>query len=116
MTKKATEPSFDGLNEIWLTRFFANPRWYPLAWISYGTYLVHPFVLFGLIHFYRVWVSTADFGGTELILFYLVVMGLSSLVAAALFELVELPMLHWGARLSRASKQRMRQRLHSETS
>ena len=99
-----------------LTRFFANPRWYPLARISYGTYLVHPFVLFGLIHFYRVWISTADFGVTELILFYVVVMGLSSLVAAALFELLELPMLHWGARLSRASKQRMRQRSHSEAS
>jgi hypothetical protein len=88
---------------------------FQLIVMATGTGLVHPFVLFGLIHFYRVWISSAAFGVTELILFYLAVMGLSSLVAAALFELLELPMLHWRARLSRASKRRMRQRLHSET-
>lgn len=27
-----------------LTRFFASARWYPLARISYGVYLVHPII------------------------------------------------------------------------
>ena len=84
-----------------LTRFFSHPLWYPLARISYGTYLVHPFILFWLLHVFRDYTGAAGYSGGWLIPFFLAVMMLSSIVAALMFVVLEAPMLRVGANLAK---------------
>lgn len=84
-----------------LTRFFSHPLWYPLARISYGTYLVHPFILFWLLHVFRDYAGSAGFGGEWLIPFFLAVMIISSIVATLMFIVLEAPMLRIGANLGK---------------
>lgn len=84
-----------------LTFFFSYKKWYLLARISYGTYLIHPFVIFGLIQLYRDFIDGAAFTGFLLIPFYLAVMLISSVLAALMFVTIESPMLKLGVKLSR---------------
>ena len=91
-----------------LTAFFAHSAWYPLARVSYGTYLVHPFILFGLMETYRSYITTQPFELWEIIPFYLAVMLLSSLLAALMFILLEAPMLRLGVNISRKYRQAAR--------
>jgi len=97
-----------------LTRVLQHPRWYPVARISYGVYLIHPFVLFFLLHFYRQRVPTGDIGGGLLVVLYILVVALSSMLAVVMFEVLELPMLRLGARVSARSRQWQRQRRASQ--
>src|SRR5262249_49458668 len=85
------------------SRFFAHPGWYPLARISYGTYLIHPFVLFGVLHF---WLaarekSVNEIMSIELMLLYSVVMALASALAVIMFVAMEGPLLRLGVRWAR---------------
>jgi peptidoglycan/LPS O-acetylase OafA/YrhL len=83
------------------TRFFAHPLWYPLARISYGTYLIHPFVLFAVLEtlgFGRRITTLSELG---LIGLFLAVMSISSLGAALLFVFFESPFLAFGIRWSK---------------
>ena len=89
-----------------LSSFFSNGAWYLLARVSYGTYLIHPFILFGLIQLYRDHVSQAPFDGVILIYFFLVVMLLSTLAAMLMFVLLEAPMLRMGVRVSKRYRAR----------
>lgn len=82
-----------------VTRFFAHRAWYPLARISYGTYLIHPFVLFLVLQVVNQFHTLPEVGPGELIAIYLVVMALSSIVAGAMFIFYERPILSAGVRL-----------------
>jgi len=83
------------------TRFFANQAWYPLARISYGTYLVHMFVLFVILQFWPQSKSILDINAGELVTIYVIVMGLSSLLTAIIFVGYESPCLRAGIRWAR---------------
>jgi len=83
------------------TRFFAHRLWYPLARISYGTYLVHPFVLFTLLSLYARFAPIPEIGAAGLVALYLLVISLASCVAAVMFVTLERPLLDFGAKLSR---------------
>jgi peptidoglycan/LPS O-acetylase OafA/YrhL len=89
-----------------VTRFFAHPVWYPLARISYGTYLVHPFVLFGFLALLLRDASLAELGAWDVVGLYVLVMAVSSLVAGLMFVLLEAPMLRRGIRISARSRAR----------
>jgi peptidoglycan/LPS O-acetylase OafA/YrhL len=82
------------------TRFFAHRLWYPLARISYGTYLVHPFVLFLLLSLYARFAPIPEIGPAGLVALSLLVMSLASAVAAVMFVVLERPLLDFGAKLS----------------
>ena len=89
-----------------VTRFFAHPLWYPLARISYGTYLVHPFVLFGLLALYLRSASLAELEPWQVVGLYVLVMAASSAIAGAMFLVLEAPMLRLGVRMSARSRAR----------
>jgi peptidoglycan/LPS O-acetylase OafA/YrhL len=85
-----------------LTRFLAHPAWYPLARVSYGLYLVHPFVLFALLGL-RLEAGLA--GSHDPVSFAALVLGTfagSFLVASVMFVCWERPFL--GRRSRRPGK------------
>jgi peptidoglycan/LPS O-acetylase OafA/YrhL len=90
------------------TRFFSHALWFPLARVSYGLYLVHPFVLFGLLALYLRGGSLSDLGPGDVVGLYVLVMALSFLIASAMFVWVEAPLLRLGARTSARSRARAR--------
>lgn len=83
------------------SRFFASPLWYPLARISYGTYLIHPFVLFAALELAGFGSSLHVLGAAELLALFAVVFGVSSLLAAGLFVGLESRWLRRGQRWAR---------------
>lgn len=85
-----------------LTRFFAHPFWYPLSRVSYGSYLVHPFVIFGLLA-----LGLGPRGVPGFALFSTLVLVVATLLAALLFVLVERPLLDLGVRLARRVDERV---------
>ncbi len=82
-------------------RFFAHPLWYPLSRISYGAYLIHPFVLFGCLEIYLGLTGTTLMPMHIFGLLFLTVFILSSVLAALMFSLLERPLLDYGIRLNR---------------
>jgi peptidoglycan/LPS O-acetylase OafA/YrhL len=82
------------------TRVLAHPAWYPLARVSYGTYLVHPYVLFWCITHLRGALGLDVVGAANLAALYAIVLGLSWAIASVLFVTVERPLLDLGARLA----------------
>lgn len=82
------------------TRFFESSFWYPFARVSYGTYLIHPYVLFWLIEVYKG-ITPATMGVPAFLALFAAVMSLTFLTASAMFLVVEHPLIEWGARLSR---------------
>jgi peptidoglycan/LPS O-acetylase OafA/YrhL len=89
-----------------VTRFFAHPFWYPLARLSYGTYLIHLFVLFGVLALRLHGGATEPLGAWDVVGLFFLVMALSTLIAAALFLALEAPMLRVGVRVSARSRAR----------
>jgi len=83
-----------------VTRFFAHPAWYPFARISYGTFLIHPFLLFVLLTFYRGQYGPVSLGNGGMLYLTVGTYAVTSLVAAAMFLWFERPLLDWGARLA----------------
>ena len=84
-----------------ITKFLSISIWYPLARISYGTYLIHPFVLFTLFNYYIEFTETAIMKAGTFFIFYLSVFTISSLFAAFMFLILERPMLDFGVKLNR---------------
>lgn len=82
-----------------VTRFFAHPAWFPFARISYGTFLIHPFILFALLTFYRGQYGPVSLGNGGMVYLTVGTYVVTSLVAAAMFLLLERPLLKAGARL-----------------
>ncbi len=83
-----------------VTRVLAHPFWYPIARVSYGMYLVHPFVALWLLMLrpdaaHAILSSAGKLAGLGV-----VTAGCSFALACALFLVVELPMLRWGARVA----------------
>jgi peptidoglycan/LPS O-acetylase OafA/YrhL len=81
-------------------RVLSHPAWYPIARVSYGMYLVHPFVALWLLMLrrataYEILPSTAGLAALGT-----VTAACSFGLASALFLAVELPMLRWGARVA----------------
>lgn len=87
-----------------LTRFFSHAFWYPLARISYGTYLLHLFVLFFLIQMYLDYYGDMQFNAVTLFAFYFAVMILTSILAGIMFMVLENPMLSIGSKVARKLK------------
>jgi peptidoglycan/LPS O-acetylase OafA/YrhL len=86
-----------------VSRVLAHPFWYPIARVSYGMYLIHPFVAYWLVSF--VPGSRVDIAGSlvRLIAFGTVTALATFLCACLLFVLVERPMLSRGARFATAN-------------
>jgi peptidoglycan/LPS O-acetylase OafA/YrhL len=84
-----------------VSRFLAHPSWYPIARVSYGTYLIHPLVGLRLVSPWPAAPMTLATSGVALLAFAVVVAAVSLLIASAMFLWVELPLLHAGRRLSR---------------
>jgi peptidoglycan/LPS O-acetylase OafA/YrhL len=82
------------------TRFFSHRLWYPLARISYGTYLTHPFVLFGVLEAVGFGTRFHHVGELQLIGLFAAVFLLTSAVAGLLFVFFESPFLKLGVRWS----------------
>jgi peptidoglycan/LPS O-acetylase OafA/YrhL len=82
-----------------VTRFFAHPAWYPFARISYGTFLIHPFILFALLTLYRGQYGAVSLGNGGMVYLTVGTYLVTSVVAAAMFMLLERPLLDTGARL-----------------
>jgi len=85
-------------------RFFSHRIWYPFARVSYGTYLLHPFVLFGLLTIYARYAPVLEIGGLGVVVLYVLVMTLTTVVAAGMFVLLERPMLEAGMAWSKKIK------------
>ncbi len=81
------------------TAVLSHPLWYPLARISYGTYLIHPYILFGLIKFWAGG-QLARIGGVDFLILSTAVMTLSTIAAALMFVVLEAPLLRVGMRVS----------------
>jgi peptidoglycan/LPS O-acetylase OafA/YrhL len=79
------------------SRFFSHPAWYPLARISYGTFLIHPFVLFFVLD--NIWPG-AKTEWTIVAIFFMV-MSLSTIMAAVMFAVLERNFLNIGVRWAR---------------
>jgi peptidoglycan/LPS O-acetylase OafA/YrhL len=84
-----------------VARFFRLPFWYPLARVSYGTYLIHPFVLFWWITFFRTDLHLRQIGAASLFGLYALVMGISTLLACIMFLVMERPLLDLGVRITK---------------
>jgi peptidoglycan/LPS O-acetylase OafA/YrhL len=83
-----------------VARFFAHPFWYPLSRVSYGSYLVHPFVIFGLLALgLRLGVRPAGVPGFAV--FSFAVLAVATLLASILFIFVERPLLDYGVQLAK---------------
>lgn len=83
-----------------VSRFFAHPAWVPLARVSYGVYLVHPFVFIVARGMYRT--SGLALGPEPRIaLLFGATYAVSNLLAAAMFVALERPLLALGGRLAR---------------
>jgi peptidoglycan/LPS O-acetylase OafA/YrhL len=87
-----------------LTRFFSHAFWYPLARISYGTYLLHLFVLFFLMQMYMNYYGDMNFTAATLFVFYFAVMALTSILAGIMFMVLESPMLSIGSKVAKKLK------------
>ena len=83
-----------------VARLFAHRAWHPVARISYGLYLVHPFPLFGIVLLFDVQPGRLLTSLPRFLAFAAGVLSLSFLVAAALFIWLEDPLLQHGTRLS----------------
>ncbi len=88
----------------WLTRFLGHPLWYPVARVSYGTYLIHPFVLFWVLTRVRVHTPLQEIHAWSLASIFVLVLGTSLAIASAMFVIVERPLLDLGHRLGRAPR------------
>jgi peptidoglycan/LPS O-acetylase OafA/YrhL len=89
-----------------VTRALAHPAWYPLARVSYGMYLIHPFVLFAVLTLLARWVLPNQVGAPLLGAFSAVVLAATWLGASLMFVLFERPLLDLGARWSRRARVR----------
>jgi peptidoglycan/LPS O-acetylase OafA/YrhL len=85
-----------------VTRFFAHHAWYPLARVSYGVFLIHPFVLFGLLSLMGKRMRDITMGDFALVTVSTHV--IATLLAVLMFSLLERPLRDVGARV--ASRQR----------
>lgn len=88
-----------------VARFFAHPYWYPLSRVSYGSYLLHPFVIFGLLAATRR-AEKLPPGIPGFVLFCAIVLAVSTLLASILFVFVERPLLDQGVRLAKQADAR----------
>jgi peptidoglycan/LPS O-acetylase OafA/YrhL len=72
-----------------------------VARVSYGTYLIHPFVLFWVLTRVRTHLGLEEIHAWSLGGIFALVLGLSLVIASLMFVLVERPLLDLGHRLGR---------------
>jgi len=94
-----------------VTRFFAHGFWYPFARTSYGTYLIHPFVLLWLVDRFGSTAPTHRIGPGSFVIVYLAVMAITQLIAFVMFVLLERPLIDTGVRLTRERPATLGERL-----
>jgi peptidoglycan/LPS O-acetylase OafA/YrhL len=81
----------------WLTRLLSGRYWYPLARVSYGNYLIHPFGVMGVARLFWPAAGPLPLGPGALLAVIVVVMANTPVLAAGMFLAVEAPMLAWSA-------------------
>ena len=96
-----------------MTRVLAHSAWYPWARVSYGIYLIHPYVLFGLLELRSVFNEPNPLSPGRFLFLYASVMLGSGLMAMVMFVLLERPLIDWGTQLSRRMRKRALARLPS---
>lgn len=84
-----------------VARILGHAFWYPVARISYGIYLVHPFALFWVLRQWPGGQAGVVTSVAALLAFSTAVFSVSFACAALLFLALERPMLEHGARLAR---------------
>ncbi len=82
------------------TRFMAHRSWFPAARVSYGTYLIHPYVLFVLLSLMGT-PSNDGFGGLWIAGLLVSVIVVSNLISACMYMLYESHMIEFGRKLGR---------------
>jgi peptidoglycan/LPS O-acetylase OafA/YrhL len=86
------------VTDNFLARALARAFWYPIARVSYGMYLIHPFVILSLLRIHPALAETIFRSTPYLLAYSAVVIVCTFLAASALFLLVELPAQRWGIR------------------
>jgi peptidoglycan/LPS O-acetylase OafA/YrhL len=81
----------------WLTRFLSGRYWYPLARVSYGNYLIHPFVVIVVARLFWPEAGAQALGAGALLALIVIVMAITTVLAAVMFLAVEAPILAWSA-------------------
>lgn len=82
------------------TRLLAHKAWYPWARVSYGMYLIHPFLLFVIMHWQWAFPQPSALDPPRFALLYALTMASSFVLAAIMFMCVERPLIDWGVRIS----------------
>jgi len=82
------------------TRSMSRAFWYPFARVSYGTFLIHPFVLFWLLAETGI-SGNPDAGALAFMGLLLAVLAISNVIAAAMYMLYESPLIERGRALGR---------------
>jgi peptidoglycan/LPS O-acetylase OafA/YrhL len=81
----------------WLTRLLSGRYWYPLARVSYGNYLIHPFVVIVVARLFWPEAGAQALGAGALLALIVLVMAVTTVLAAVMFLAVEAPILAWSA-------------------
>ncbi len=89
-----------------VTRILALRLWYPWARISYGIYLIHPFILFFLMTWQWAYPDQASLAPARFLLIYLLTILSSGFVAAISFVCFERPLIDWGVQISKKLKRK----------
>ena len=82
-----------------VTRFFSHWSWYPVSRVSYGTFLIHSYVLFFLLKQGDLQ-NARDLGSAGFFLLFSYVMAGSTHLAMVMFVTIEQPLIRLGARVS----------------
>lgn len=82
-------------------RVLGHPLWIPVARVSYGAYLLHPFVIFAILGLYGEIVGYRPMSTGVFLGFLMSVLMLTNLAAAVMFVLLEAPLLRIGRTLSK---------------
>lgn len=84
-----------------MTRLLAHRLWYPWARVSYGMYLTHGYVVFALMSWSAVFPQPLRMPPAGFALLYALTILCSFAIAAAMFLLLERPLIDWGVRVTR---------------
>src|SRR5262249_35036772 len=89
-----------------ISRCLAHGFWYPIARVSYGMYLIHPFVAMWLLSLRPGLQLSVALSAPRLLAFGACAAVCTFAVASVMFLGVELPLLQYGVRLTRGRELR----------
>lgn len=83
------------------TRALSWKAWFPFARVSYGIYLIHPYVLFVLMTWSEIFPNPTKLTPHEFLLLYALTMVFSTIIASIMFILLERPLIDLGVKWSK---------------